>query len=162
MGKFNKKSTVKFANYQQEMRKVSLCLLALLFITEAQAASYTKTLRRRMQQVVKPVTPKTSKADTGKSDTTNTGPTIKTPEKVDPRPSDNGDGTVGYKVTIGGHAWDLSWERWVWGIVFLVCGVPLNWLGLPWWKVLRLPIGAIVGFWICNYVEVYAVMPYVT
>lgn len=156
------------------MRTLSLCLLAILFVSLAQAYPIKLRRGRRIQQFVKPVVHKVTKPDTGKSDVTkksenteksddkNNGPTIHAPEKVNPAPKVNANGTIGYKVTVGGHAWDLSWQKWIWGVVFLVFGVPLCLLGLPWWKLLRLPIGALVGFWTCNYLEVYAIMPYVT
>ena len=134
----------------------------MLFIACAEASSIDLRLRRRMQQMVKPAAPKTPKTDSGKSPNVVVTKTSNTPKKFNPTPTDTGNGKSGYTMTVAGSSWSLSWEKWIWGIVFIACGIPLNWLGLPWWKVLRLPIGALVGFFLCNYLEVYLVRPYVT
>jgi hypothetical protein len=143
------------------MKKVSICLLALLLISLIEASSIDLRLRRRMQKVVNPAPVNTPKTDIGKSPNDDKKKTSNSPKAVNPAPKDQGNGKSGYTMTIAGNAWSLSWEKWIWGIVFIVCGIPLNWLGLPWWKLLRLPVGALVGFFLCNYFEVYVVRPYV-
>lgn len=118
------------------MRTTVLFILAMLAI---QAIS-TKTTRR--MQAVQPT------ADTGSHGTASGSATT------------NGNSTT-VTVRIFGGTWSLTWDKWIWGIVFMVVGLVLCVLTLQWWKFLRIPLGGLIGFFVALCIMSYAVLPYV-
>ena len=71
----------------------------------------------------------------------------------------NNSGT--FKMRIFGSTWSLTWDKWIWSALFIGVGLPMCFLTISWWKLFRLPMGGLVGFFVCNALEVYAIMPYV-
>jgi len=118
------------------MRNTILLIIAMLAI---QAIS-TKTTRR--MQSVQPT------ADTGNHGTASGSA------------STNGNNTtVTFKIF--GGVWNLTWDKWVWGVVFMVLGLVLCIFTLMWWKFLRIPMGGLIGFFCALSILMYAINPYV-
>jgi len=131
-------------------------LLAVLIITTILLSSI-KT-ERSLQAVQKPAN---NNANNGSS-SNKSGSNPKKNNGVSGKVVVNNDkDTVSYSMTIFGQKHSFTWDKWIWGIVFIIVGIPLTFLTISWWKFLRLPIGGIVGFFACNAIEVYIVMPYI-
>merc|ERR1712167_424957 len=54
-------------------------------------------------------------------------------------------GHTAVTMTIFGGRWTLTWDAWIWGIVFMAVGAVLCFLTLQWWKLLRIPLGGLIG-----------------
>jgi len=121
------------------MRTTVLLILAMIAI---QAIS-TKTTRR--MQAVQP----TQTADSGTPHGTASGSATTNGNRT----------TVSFKIF--GGTWDLTWDKWVWGIVFMVLGLVLCIFTLQWWKLLRIPMGGLIGFFCALSILMYCVNPYV-
>jgi len=124
------------------MRAIIFLCLALIFV---QAISAESVLKRRKTQAVEAdaVKTDTAKADTAKADT------------------GSSDETKTLEISIFGSTWKLTWDKWIWSIAFVVAGLPLCFLTISMWKVLKIPMGGIVGFFVVNALEIYMIMPLV-
>jgi len=119
------------------MRTTVLLMIAMMAIQAISAAS-----TRRMQQAVQP------QADTGNAGTASASTNT------------NGNSTtVSFKIF--GGVWELTWDKWIWGIVFMVGGLVLCIFTLQWWKVLRIPLGGVIGFFCAFAILTYCINPYV-
>lgn len=114
------------------MRNTILLIIAMMAI---QAISTQST--RRMQAVQQPA------ADAGTaSASTNT----------------NGNSTT-VSVKLFGGVWNLTWDKWIWGVLFMVVGIVLCVFTLSWWKVLRIPLGGVIGFFCAFAILTYCIIP---
>lgn len=118
------------------MRTTVLLIIAMMAI---QAISTQAT--RRMQAVQ-------PKADTGNAGTASGSATT------------NGNQTT-VSLKIFGGVWELTWDKWIWGIIFMVGGLVLCIFTLSWWKFLRIPIGGVIGFFCAFAILTYCINPYV-
>lgn len=88
-------------------------------------------------------------ADTGASHTAGTSTATVTPTS----------GT--YTIKIFGGTWSLTWDKWIWSIIFICLGVPMCFLTISMWKLFRIIYGGIIGFFVANALEVYCIMPFI-
>jgi len=72
----------------------------------------------------------------------------------------NGNSTT-VSVKIFGGVWNLTWDKWIWGTVFILAGIVLCIFTLSWWKVLRIPLGGVIGFFCAFAILTYCINPYV-
>lgn len=118
------------------MRTTVLLIIAMMAI---QAISTQST--RRMQSA--PL-----KADAGNNGTASASTNT------------NGNSTT-VSIKIFGGVWELTWDKWIWGILFMVAGIVLCIFTLSWWKFLRIPLGGVIGFFCAFAILTYCINPYV-
>jgi len=70
--------------------------------------------------------------------------------------------TVTYTINIFGANWTITWSVWIWGIVFMAVGAVLCFLTLQWWKLLRIPLGGLIGFFLAYAIMGNLIYPYVS
>lgn len=66
-----------------------------------------------------------------------------------------------YSIRIFGGTWTLTWDKWIWSIIFIALGLPMCFLTISMWKLFRITFGGIIGFFVANAIEIFCVMPYV-
>lgn len=71
-------------------------------------------------------------------------------------------GHTAVTMTIFGGQWTLTWDAWIWGIIFMAVGAVLCFLTLQWWKLLRIPLGGLIGFFLALAIMSYLITPYVS
>lgn len=108
----------------------------------------TAKTTRRMQAVQVPDSNAHPAADTGNAGTASVH-------------TNTTGGSTAVSIVVFGGVWTLTWDAWIWGIIFMVVGLVLCVLTLQWWKLIRLPLGGLIGFFAALAVMSYLVMPYV-
>ena len=62
-------------------------------------------------------------------------------------------GKTSFSIDFLGGQRNASWSKWVWGSILIVISIPIGFFTLPWWKFMRLPMGALTAFFALNILE---------